>query len=332
METAKAIVDIPSPWTGKIAKLHGQVGDIINTGAPLIEFTSIEGEEKESSTSVVGKLAVSSEHLVEHIKTAPNSNPINKRAKTTPALRTLARQLNVDLNTLVPSGKNGVITQHDIESAATETLHDFQALHGMRRTMAEVMTQAHQQVVPVTLWEDADIEHWSKTTDVTVRIIQAMITACQQEPSLNAWYDPEKKARKLHQDIHVGIAMDTPDGLFVPVIHNAQHKTATNLRTQLDDYKKQVNARSIISKNLQGTTITLSNFGNFVGRYATPIVVPPTVAILGVGRIRKQAVVIKEEIAIHSILPLSLSIDHRIVTGGEASRFLRSVIQQLELS
>ena len=332
METAKAVVDIPSPWAGKISVLHGKVGDIIPTGHPLISFSKVDGEIEKHSTSVVGELETSNEQLFETIIT-PQESQINHRVKTTPALRALAKKLNVNLADLTPSGQNGTVIQRDIENAAkkAETKEGFEPLLGTRRVMAETMSQAHKQVVPITIWEDANIHHWKKDIDITVRVIQAIVTACQEEPSLNAWYDSEKKAYKLHKGVHIGIAMDTREGLFVPVIHDSHNKTALELRNVLEDYKKQVVSRSISPKNLQGATISLSNFGNFTGRYATPIVVPPTVAILAIGKIYKKCVEISHKVEARSFLPLSLSVDHRVITGGEATRFLGVIVEQLEI-
>jgi 2-oxoisovalerate dehydrogenase E2 component (dihydrolipoyl transacylase) len=129
--------------------------------------------------------------------------------------------------------------------------------------------------------------------------------------------------------IDVGIAVDLPDGLFVPVLRDVAHRDAADLRAGLDRMRADVKARKIPPEELRGATITLSNFGMIAGKYAAPIVVPPTVAILGAGRMHDAVVAYEGEPAVHRILPLSLTFDHRVVTGGEAARFLDAVTRDL---
>jgi pyruvate dehydrogenase E2 component (dihydrolipoamide acetyltransferase) len=130
--------------------------------------------------------------------------------------------------------------------------------------------------------------------------------------------------------IDLGIAVDTAEGLFVPVLRDVGNRDAPDLRRGLDAMKAAVLSRKIPPEELRGYTITLSNFGTFAGRYADPIVVPPTVAILGAGKIRPAVVAVAGEPAVHRILPISLSFDHRAATGGEAARFLAAVLADLE--
>lgn len=279
--------------------------------------------------TVVGNLEESHE-VSEDTFTIGSSEKNSTRSKATPAVRMLARKLGVNLATLLGSGEHGMITRDDVEKAAfnqTQLPEGFEALRGVRRTMLTSMIQSHRDVVPVTIFDEADIHAWSSETDITVRLIQALSEACQKEPSLNAWFDTLHNARKRFNEMHLGLAMDTDEGLFVPVIHHAHSLSAEELRQKINDYKQSVCARSVPAEDLKGATITLSNFGKFAGRFASPIIVPPTVAILGVGRLYEAPDVEKEgKIAAHRLLPLSLSFDHRAVTGGEATRFLGIVI------
>lgn len=326
IETAKAIVEVPSPYTGKIAKLHGSQGDIIPTGSPLADFNVAQ---KEESSTVAGEIKVGNEILTE------KAIPISGRAgsiKVLPAVRALAKKLNVDLATIIPSGADGTISANDVHRAS-ETLSKagpMEPLRGVRRAMASAMAQSHAEVVPVTVMDDVDISTWVKEKDYTVRTLLAMVAACQKEPSLNAWYDNQAMGRRLLSAVHIGLAVDTSDGLFVPVIRDVQEKSAIELRNEIEQLKKEVNDRTIDPQKLHGATIVLSNFGKFAGRYANPIIVPPTVAILGVGVWRDQVIPVKGEPAIRAMLPLSLSFDHRAVTGGEAVRFLSELMQNLQ--
>jgi len=129
--------------------------------------------------------------------------------------------------------------------------------------------------------------------------------------------------------IDLGIAVDLPEGLFVPVLRNVGERDAAGLREGLDQMLADMAARRILSEELRGATITLSNFGMIAGKYAAPVVVPPTVAILGAGRIRREIVAVGDTPCAHRILPLSLTFDHRVVSGGEAGRFLAAVMVDL---
>jgi pyruvate dehydrogenase E2 component (dihydrolipoamide acetyltransferase) len=192
------------------------------------------------------------------------------------------------------------------------------------------MAKAHAEVAAVTVSDDADIEAWVAGGDVSVRLMRAIVAGCRAEPALNAWYDSHAIGRRLLTQIHLGVAVDTVDGLFVPVLRDVGGKEAATLRRELDALKARVNARTCTPDELRGQTFTLSNFGTSAGRYANPVIPPPTVAILGAGRVRPAVVASAAGPAIHRILPLSLSFDHRAVTGGEAGRFLGVVIEDLQ--
>ncbi len=163
-----------------------------------------------------------------------------------------------------------------------------------------------------------------------MRLIRAIVAGCQAEPALNAWYFGDAEERQLHERVDLGIAMDTEDGLFVPVLRNVDERDAADLRRGLEAMKTDVERRSVPLDELRGQTITLSNFGMYGGRHAALVVLPPQVAILGAGRRQDRVVAIDGEPAVCSVLPLSLTFDHRVVTGGEASRFLAAVIADLE--
>jgi len=204
-------------------------------------------------------------------------------------------------------------------------------LKGVRRNMARVMADAHAKVVPTTLCDDADVQAWTPGNDVTVRLIRAIVRACKAVPALNAWFDGEKLSRTLHPQVDIGIAVDTDDGLFVPALRNADILDARGIRESLNRLRTQVEDRSIPASELSGYTISLSNFGMFAGRYATPVVVPPCVAIVAAGRARHQVMPVMGGFESHKIIPLSVTFDHRAATGGEAARFLKALIDDLAL-
>jgi 2-oxoisovalerate dehydrogenase E2 component (dihydrolipoyl transacylase) len=322
METAKAVVDVPAPQAGIIKKRYGDVGSIIRTGSPLIEFNQIE---QQTSSTVVGKLEEKHDIALQHFD---KSAPQHHISRATIATKRLANQLGVNLDQLQGTGEFGLITAVDVAQAATQHTGQKEALKGVRRQMAQAMELSHQQVVPVTIYDDADITSWVSPYDITVKLIQALCFASSQEPSLNAWFNGHE--RELLNDVHLGVAMDSKDGLFVPVIEQAQSKTPEQLREEINRLKIGVANRSLPPQSFQNASITLSNFGKFAGKYASPIIVPPMVAILAVGRLFKELKMGQHGPIEATRLPLSLTFDHRAITGGEATRFLGAMIQFLE--
>jgi 2-oxoisovalerate dehydrogenase E2 component (dihydrolipoyl transacylase) len=330
METAKAVVDVPCPQSGTIVKFYGQPGDIIKTGQPLVAFEA-EVTPRVDKGTVVGHLEESSEMSDDTFTIGAVTS--KQRVKATPAVKTLAKKLNIDLSLLTGTGDHGMITRDDVQQAADKTSQlpeGFEPLRGVRRAMLTSMVQSHQEVVPVSIFDEADIACWKEGTDITIRLIQAIQFACTKEPALNAWFNTAHNARKCFDKLHLGIAMDSDEGLFVPVIHDVAAYSDKELRTIINDYKHAVRERALPPENLKGATLTLSNFGKFAGRFASPIIVPPMVAILAVGRLYEAAVSHNRIIESHRLLPLSLSFDHRAVTGGEATRFLGAVMESLQ--
>lgn len=348
METAKALVDIPAPFSGKITKLYGKSGDIIKTGQALIDIEEeISTKKNIDQATVVGNLQLGNRIIDESplgIQQKQTSRPNQNGIKATPAIRALAKKFQINLNDCKGTGPNGQILAADIEkmmqqkssketgsaSLSSRASDGYEPLRGVRRVMASTMKQTQLSIVPVTLVDDADIHAWPEKTDISLRLIRAVMSACQREPRLNAWFDESKLALCKHSQIDLGIAMDAPEGLFVPVLKNVAQESAINLRKAIDKFKLEVKNRSISPDDLLGATFVLSNVGVFAGRYATPIIIPPMVAILAAGRINEKVVVEEGKISIHKQLPLSLTVDHRVITGGEAARFLSALIIDLQ--
>lgn len=361
VETAKAVVEVPSPVSGRVVALFGQPGDVLHTGEPLVEYSLADSEESpprstpasptsskesvtdESSTdkptkaadsgTVVGKLETAAKTSASDpfIIGAATSSRNARHGLATPAIRALAQRLEVDLNTIAGSGPQGHINAQDVERAHTEKSRhgEPEMLRGVRRTMAKVMATSHAEVVPVTIVDDVDIEHWPAQFDITIQLVRAIATACRKEPAMNGWFYGDTLSRRLRQQVDIGIAVDTEEGLFVPVLRNVSERSPEDLRAGLNALREDVLNRSIPPAEMQGATITLSNYGTIAGRYANPIVVPPQIAIVGAGSLRKEVVAHEGGIAVHRILPLSLTFDHRAATGGEAARFLKALMQAL---
>ncbi len=333
VETAKAIIDIPSPQAGRIAKLFGRENDVIETGQPLLAFGDqelTETEDKpEDSGTVVGEMESTEDIIPEAaIRLAPSSTTI----KATPAVRALANRMDVELSMVTPSGRDGLILADDVRRVARILAEHgpMEPLRGVRRAMSRNMAQAHTEVAPATLVEDADITEIKSTADITPRLIRALIAGCKAEPSLNAWYDSHANGRRVLERIHLGLAVDAPQGLFVAALLDIQNDDDAAIVKRLGELKEKIKNRSLTPAELRGYSITLSNYGAIAGRYASPVVLPPTVAILGAGKSRDEVVVRNDEMTIRHILPLALTFDHRAVTGGEAARFLKAVVDDLE--
>jgi len=326
VETDKAVVEVPSPHSGRITRLFGAKGDLVKVGAPLVEFA--EGPEADTGT-VVGELDREQQHS--EMRSPPVEPARAGPPRVLPAVRALARKLDVDLNLVQASGPDGTITRADVERAARSLTEAGPAepLRGMRRAMAQRMAAAHAEVVPASVTDEADIGDWGTTQDVTIRLVRAIAAACRAEPSLNAWYIAAGE-RRLIKRVDIGIAVDTEGGLIVPVLRNVGERDARDLRAGLDRMRADAAARSIPPEELRGATITLSNFGMIGGRFASLVVVPPQVAIVGAGRIGKRVMVHEDQPAVRRVLPLSLTFDHRVVTGGEAARFLAALKADLE--
>ncbi len=354
VETAKAVVDVPSPQSGIIARLYAKEGEVVETGAPLVDFTetgspsadpaAVETPASADSGTVVGNVPSGSEVVVETAIAGGSRRRKQGRIKATPAVRTQAKRLGIDLKTIVPTGKNGQITQADLSAAqsagssapatqsARPALQPGQtvSLRGPRRAMAKSMSLSRDQVALCTLFDDADIHEWLNKRDFTARLLRAIVAGCVAEPGLNGFYDPDAMSHQIESRVDIGMAVDTDDGLIVPVVRNVEAKGLDEIRAAVAVIKRATRDRSVLPADMVNYTITLSNFGTLAGRYATPIMVPPTVAIVGSGKLQHDVVAVMGGIEVHRRIPLSLSFDHRCVTGGEAARFLAAMIQDLE--
>ena len=353
VETAKAVVEVPSPYTGTIVRLHAQPGDTVQTGKPLVDFDlpdtvaasaqSSEPSAKPASSDqgmVVGHMSAAGGELIDRAIAGRTRSASTDRVRAAPAVRMLARRLGVDLASCRPSGRHGLVSVDGVlaranlgsgtnASPGVAGLSDADRLRGTRKAMSASMSISRDQIAMCTVFDDADIQSWYGRDDITVRVIRAIVAGVKAEPGLNALFDASVPARKIVSEVHLAVAVDTADGLIVPVIRDVGSLSAEETRARLNDIKERTRNRSITPDQMRDYTFTLSNFGMMAGRYATPLVTPPTVAILGSGRLQRDVVAGDSGPEIHMRLPLSLTFDHRCITGGEACRFLAAVIADL---
>ena len=335
VETDKAVVEVPSPRSGIIGSLNAKEGDLIRVGAVLVEYAE---EDMPDSGTVVGSIkpeeSPEKESAAnEQAAPGPEQDFLQEGSvRATPGVRALARRLGIDINDVTPTGRKGNVTASDVNSAGDRLAAGTQGerLRGTRRSMAERMSDAHSRVVPAFAADEADVGGWPDGADITGRVIRAIVVGCQAEPAVNAWFDDRALTVLRHDQVNLGIAVDSEHGLFVPVIRDAGGKDIKELREQLQILVGQVEGRSLSPETLKGATLTYSNFGALGVRLAQMVVVPPQVAIVGTGQIREAAIAVNGQIKASRVLPVSVAFDHRVVTGGEGARFLRALIGDLE--
>ena len=334
VETQKSAVEIPSPWTGKISALYGDVGDEVTVGTTLFEVeTTHIATQKDSFRSRVSTLNTQTPEIKD---TQPSTAALGARSvRVMPIVRTRAAELGVDLASISPSGPDSFITLADVEDAVRSSAQKRDersggvCLSGMRKVMAENMTRSHQKVVPVTVHEKAKLSGWKHLSQTTPRLVRAMVAACRAESALNVWFDDEKNVLTAHEHVNLGIAVNTERGLFVPVLDEADILDDERLQKILGDMRETVRAGKLFSSRAKAT-ITLSNVGPIGGMHASAIILPPQVAIVVAGRITEDPCVIDGVVEPCKTLPLSLTFDHRVVTGGEAATFIMAMVNSLE--
>lgn len=336
VETDKAVVEIPSPQSGRVARLSGAVGEHLAVGAVLVEF---EADSARADTGVlVGQLSGERDSPAPRRRTEPKARPpdraVTPTVKASPAARRKANELGIDIGTLAGTGPDGVIQLDDVVAGRSRETADApaeQLLRGVRRAMARRMADAHSRVVPASVADVADIHDWQSSRPMP-RLIRALVAACREAPHLHAAFDDEQGRLLSLTQIDLGVAMETDDGLFVPVLRDAgQYRNAAEIEAALNTLTTTVRNRAAIPEQMRGQSITLSNYGAVGGRFATMVVVPPQVAIVGAGRIFEQIALADGTVVARRTLPLSLTFDHRVVTGVEACRFLNAMIQDLQM-
>ncbi|MFH0848616.1 MAG: dihydrolipoamide acetyltransferase family protein [archaeon] len=364
VETDKAIVELPSPRAGTVLKIHHGEGDTVKVGEILVTI----GEETEKieksrvSTSVVGILEEAP--ASETPKLILPRMMTEKEVLATPATRRLAKELGVDIGRVTGTGIEGRVTEEDVrrhagQPRATEEEKTIQArvtrkydlygyvehvpLKGIRRTTAKRMIESKTIAAHVTHMDEADVttlvgirEHEKKSAaekglhlTYLPFIVKAVVAALREHPYLNSTLDDENEEIILKKYYNIGIAVDIPDGLIVPVIKGADQKSILELAREIEDLAKKAAGRELDLADLKGGTFTITNVGIIGGNHATPIINYPEVAILAIGRIQSKPLVWNGKIEIRQVVGLSLSFDHRVVDGAEAARFMNAVILRL---
>jgi len=384
METDKIVTDIPSPKAGTIVAIYGSVGETIRVGSPLveIEIEGVSGEEaiavanepvkkvipeEEGAAGVVGTMELAGKSAI-----LPASEEGSSKEKTeekpatkvqaTPLARAMARDLNIDINTIIGTGPSGRVSKEDVQNnksakrspervQSTESVDRFstgdsvtyEPLTQIRKAIAKNMLNSKQNTAHMTLFEEVEISDLinirgklkktfsEKNVKLTYLsfIVKATVQALKQHRQLNSQIDIENDRMIFNNRYNIGIAVDTPEGLVVPVIKDADQLSILQIAQKITELSDKARERKLSLDDMKGGTFTLTNYGSIGGIYATPVINYPQAAILGIGRIVTKPVVKDQMIVIGNVLPLSLSVDHRIVDGGEASRFINRILEYL---
>lgn len=367
LETDKAVVEVPTPKKGTVLRIAGKEGDVVKVGAVLLVLgeagekpaepssaaEKAAAPERPKSVSVVGVLPEEEEEARPPAapKPAPGA-PDGKAALAVPAVRALAKEKGVALEAIAGTGPGGSVTRDDVLKAAHRAAEpaaeagpvERMPLRGVRKTIAKNLMLAHQSMALVTETEEADITALSDLREREKKplqdqgihltfmpfFIKAVQHALKEFTTFNASLDEEREEIVLKKYYNIGVAVDTPEGLIVPVIRNVETKSVRDLARELQELSSQARDRKIRREDLMGSTFTITNYGAFGAAFATPIINYPDTAILGTGKIADKPWAKDGRIVVRKTLPLSLTFDHRVNDGAGAAKFLTRLVKYLE--
>ena len=359
VETDKAVVEIPSPKKGTILKLYHKAGEIINVGETLVVIgkkgEKVPDKKERYTGSVVGFLPEAKEEKSEKKKKIVVESK-EEKVSAAPLVRKLAKMLDVNLSAIKGTGPGGRIIEEDVKNSVQikktaapgfkkTKKYDFFGyvdhvpLKGIKKITAEKMMQAVTNSALLTHHDHVDVTELNqvrkdKNSKSKVKltylpyIIRASIESIKKHPLVASEFGEGEIIIKKYYNI--GVAVDTPDGLMVPVIKGADKKTLVGLSKEIANYVEKAKSRKIDLMDLRGGVFTITNIGVIGSTYFTPIVNYPESCILGTGRIEDQVRVINGKIEIRKILPISFTYDHRVLDGAEAARFMNDLRALLE--
>ncbi len=325
VETAKAVVDIPSPRDGIILHHGATEGTTLDVGSLLV----VIGDEGENWVPTTSPDPGSMPADPKSAGITPDPVSAHIPVKAVPLIRKLARDLGVDLTTVTATGARGQITRNDVHGAVARSQPSPATgtpgkMSMTRRTIAANMVRSWTEIPHVTVWGPVDATEMLaalRTTELPLEVllIEAALTALEQYPVVNALFDG--KVITVPPDINIGIAVDTDAGLMVPVVKSAQSLTRAELAREIHRLVHGAAERSLTMADLSGGTFTISNVGAVGGGYGTPIIPHGTVAILSVGRASQDVIVRDGQIVIAPVFPMAMSFDHRVLDGAVSSKF-----------
>ena len=355
VETDKAVVELPSPAAGRIGKINFHEGTEVKVGEILVTIDDGLGPAHEPVKPAPAPAP-------EKKLVPPAAAPISQSgpALAAPSTRRLAREMGLDIASIAGTGPGGRVVDEDVKKAAkgpqpaaAETkamppqilASDARIpLSGMRKTIAERMAYSKMHIPHACGMDLVDVTELvalhdrekpamqSRGVKLTYLpfIIKACTIALRKYPSFNAHFDNERNELIAKKDINIGIAVDTPDGLMVVVIKEADKKPIAEIAAEIEKLAADARARKARLEDIRGSTFTITNVGSIGGMFSTPIINPPEVAIMGIHRIKDMAWVVDNQIRIRKIMGVSVCFDHRVVDGAIATEFSNLIKQHLE--
>jgi 2-oxoisovalerate dehydrogenase E2 component (dihydrolipoyl transacylase) len=357
MSTDKAVVEVPSPVSGKVVSLGGQPGDVVSVGAELIVF------EVGENTAPAAKPVAAAPDKPSPPPPARSGNGAEaaasgKRVMASPATRRRAHEAGIDLATISGTGPGGRIQRADLEGALTPANAPAQARRetrpsagateeikviGVRRVIAQRMAEAKRTIPHFAYVEEMDVteleslrRHLNESRGTRAPltylpfIIAALVRALERFPQCNALYDAERNVIVRHRSVHAGIATQTPDGLKVPVLRNAEARSIWDMSEEIRRLADAARTNKATREELTGSTITITSLGKLGGIVTTPVINAPEVAIIGVNKAVERPVVRDGAIAVRLVMNLSSSFDHRFVDGFDAAAMIQAMREMLE--
>ena len=320
IQTDKTTVEIPSPAAGKVARILVAEGDVVPVGTVLVVIG--EGAVPEASNSLLQAEQASE----------PEPAMAAGRIQATPLVRKIAQELGVDLASVAPSGPGGRVTEGDVRNAASNSLLQApegrrEKVRGVRRQIVEHLTRAHHEVPAVTYVEECDFSNVDLKL-LLPTVLKATATALQEFPELNARLEGDEIVYLDRYDL--GIAVQTDQGLVVPVVRGCDTRDVEELRADVAALAEQARDGTLAADQLRGSTFTVTSAGKLAGLFVTPLVNSPEVGILGVHRIGPRAVVRDGEVVVRPMGNVSVTFDHRVVDGARAAAFSLAVIDRLQ--
>jgi pyruvate dehydrogenase E2 component (dihydrolipoamide acetyltransferase) len=318
ISTDKTTVEIPSPHAGTVTKIHVAAGAVVPVGTVLV--TIGDG----APASPVVESGPTAAPVVEKVRAEA---PAVEKVRATPLVRRIAVELGVDLAAVSGTGANGQIREEDVRGAAAPAAEGRrEKVRGVRRAIVEHLSTAHREVPAVTFVEECDF------TGVDVRALvpltlKAVAESLKIYPELNAQLDGDEIVYLDRYDI--GVAVQTPEGLVVPVVRGCDSRPLEELAVDLQRLADCARAGTLKPEELRGSTFTVTSAGKLGGLLVTPLVNYPEVGILGIHRIAERPVVRDGEVVVRSIGNVSLTFDHRVVDGARAAAFCLDVIERL---
>jgi pyruvate/2-oxoglutarate dehydrogenase complex dihydrolipoamide acyltransferase (E2) component len=322
IQTDKATVEIPSPYAGTVLKIVVPEGEVAPVGARLV----VIGEPGEAIDEPMPKAPSGSEPRGATTVSQRRSD----RAQATPLVRKISAELGVDLAAVAATGPGGRITEDDVRAAAGDgaaTEGRREPLRGIRRMIAEHMSRAHSEVPAVTWVEECDFEN-VELERLLATVVKAVASSLPEFPELNARLDGDSIVFLDRYDI--GVAVQTKQGLVVPVVRGADGSTVEELDADIRRLAESARAATLEPAELKGSTFTVTSAGKLAGLFQTPIVNHPEVAILSIGRVAPRAVVRDGEVVVRRTGALAITFDHRVVDGARAAAFGLAVIARIE--